>query len=104
MSSQAALVTGATGLLGREVVKAFEKAGWNVTGTGFSRASGDTLKVDLTKQAEIDAALDKAKYVVLCSSSMRSHPAPLAQRAIHFARVCSQQTSIADMCATDPLL
>ena len=63
MSSSAALVTGATGLLGREVVKAFELAGWAVTGTGFSRAGDSTLKVDLTHSDEVEAALDNVKYV-----------------------------------------
>lgn len=33
-----ALVTGATGLLGRQVVAAFKQAGWATIGTGYSRA------------------------------------------------------------------
>ncbi|KAL9060894.1 MAG: hypothetical protein Q9162_000338 [Coniocarpon cinnabarinum] len=61
MASKIALITGATGLLGREVFTAFEKAGWTVTGTGFSRASGDILKVDLTSEDEINAALQRVK-------------------------------------------
>jgi len=32
---KAAVVTGATGQLGRQVVKAFEKEGWEVFGTGM---------------------------------------------------------------------
>lgn len=43
----AALVTGATGLLGRQVLKAFEEAGWQTTGTGFRRAEGAIRKVDI---------------------------------------------------------
>lgn len=42
-----ALVTGATGLLGRQVLKAFSDSGWEATGTGFSRASEKILKVDI---------------------------------------------------------
>lgn len=58
------LVTGATGLLGRQVVKAFGKKDWNARGTGFSRADGATiLKVDLASASEVERALDNIKYV-----------------------------------------
>lgn len=62
--SKAALVTGATGLLGRQLVKAFQYPGrdWSVKGTGLSRADGvSVLKVDLGNQAEVEAALDSVK-------------------------------------------
>ncbi|KAI9723010.1 MAG: hypothetical protein M1812_001459 [Candelaria pacifica] len=56
-----ALVTGATGLLGRQVVKAFDRGGWKVVGTGFTRAKPpSTLKVDLGSQEEIEKVLDDA--------------------------------------------
>lgn len=58
------LVTGATGLLGRQVVKAFGKKDWTAKGTGFSRADGATiLKVDLASASEVEKALDTVKYV-----------------------------------------
>lgn len=72
--SRAALVTGATGLLGRQVVQAFEYPGkdWSAKGTGLSRADGvDVLKVDLGVREEVEAALDKVKYVPLPSSCSR---------------------------------
>jgi S-adenosylmethionine synthetase len=57
-----ALVTGATGLLGRAVTKAFESAGWEITGTGFSRASPPrTLKLDVLDNAEVARVLDEVK-------------------------------------------
>lgn len=62
--SKAALVTGATGLLGRQLLRSFEYPGrdWSVKGTGLSRADGvSVLKVDLQKQAEVEAALDSVK-------------------------------------------
>lgn len=62
--SRAALVTGATGLLGRQVIRAFEYPGrdWSVKGTGLSRADGvQVLRVDLGVQAEVEAALDSVK-------------------------------------------
>ncbi len=60
--SQRALVTGGTGLLGRAVIKAFKSAGWEVTGTGFSRASPpETLKLDVLDEAEVARTLDEVK-------------------------------------------
>jgi NAD(P)-dependent dehydrogenase (short-subunit alcohol dehydrogenase family) len=62
MSSRTALVTGATGLLGREIVAAFREKGWTVKGTGFSRADGvDVLKVDLGNEADVAKVLDEVK-------------------------------------------
>ncbi len=64
MSGKTALVTGATGLLGRQVVTAFERGDWIVKGTGHSRADGVAiLKVDLAKPSEVEAALDKVEFV-----------------------------------------
>lgn len=61
-----ALITGATGLLGRQVVKAFERAGWDVKGTGFTRAKPPTvLKLDLGSTVDVAAALEEVKFVHL---------------------------------------
>jgi S-adenosylmethionine synthetase len=60
--SQRALVTGGTGLLGRQVIKAFENADWQVTGTGFSRASPPkVLKVDIQDETEVAKVLDEVR-------------------------------------------
>ena len=62
MSGKTALVTGATGFLGRQVVKAFASHDWTVKGTGFSRADGvNILKVDLANAAEVEKALEEVK-------------------------------------------
>ncbi|KAL9098073.1 MAG: hypothetical protein Q9163_006196 [Psora crenata] len=54
-----ALVTGATGLLGRQVVEAFATAGWLVIATGYSRAnSSEYHKVDITNAKEYNDAYD----------------------------------------------
>jgi S-adenosylmethionine synthetase len=55
------LVTGATGLLGRQVVKAFQRADWETVGIGFTRTPPEFLKVDLTSEDEIAKALDSIK-------------------------------------------
>lgn len=60
--SKTVLITGATGLLGRQVVRAFQEAGWKVVGTGFTRANPPSiLKLDLGDEAEIDRVLNEVK-------------------------------------------
>jgi NAD(P)-dependent dehydrogenase (short-subunit alcohol dehydrogenase family) len=60
--ARTALITGATGLLGRQVVKAFERAGWEVKGTGFTRAKPPTiLKLDLGSEADVARTLEEVK-------------------------------------------
>ena len=57
------LVTGATGLLGRQVVRAFERRQWRARGTGLSRADGaQVLRVDLGSAAEVEKALDEVRW------------------------------------------
>ncbi len=54
MKGKTVLVTGASGLLGRQVVRAFELREWKVTGTGFGRADGvSILKVDLNQLDQV---------------------------------------------------
>ena len=62
MAEKTALVTGATGFLGRQVVKAFAGHGWAVKGTGLSRADGvDVLRVDLEDRAEVEGVLEAVR-------------------------------------------
>lgn len=57
-----ALITGATGLLGRAVLKAFEASGWNAVGTGFSRADPPRiLKCDIQDEADLAQLIEKVK-------------------------------------------
>jgi uncharacterized protein YbjT (DUF2867 family) len=72
MAQRTVLVTGATGLLGREVVAAFRllHSGWTVKGTGHSRADGvDILKVDLESAADVAKTLDETRYVLFVAAS-----------------------------------
>jgi dTDP-4-dehydrorhamnose reductase len=75
MSQRTVLVTGATGLLGREVVRAFKLKNWNVKGTGLSRADGvDVLKVDLSSEAEVKKVLDETKPHVIVHAAAQRFP------------------------------
>lgn len=56
------LITGASGLLGRQVFNTFQHSGVLVVGQGFSRATPPTiLKADLEKAEEIKGILDNVK-------------------------------------------
>ena len=58
-----ALVTGATGLLGRQIILAFERGGWEVVGTELKRARPPKLRsLDLAKLSAISSLLDEVKY------------------------------------------
>lgn len=53
------LVTGASGLLGRAIVKEFESHDWNVVGLAFSRSSPKLKKVDLRNPNEVKETIEK---------------------------------------------
>lgn len=60
--ARTALITGASGFLGRQVVQAFQSAGWNAVGTGLTRPNPPgILKVNLTEPAEVTSILDEVK-------------------------------------------
>ncbi|KAI1041000.1 hypothetical protein LB505_010293 [Fusarium chuoi] len=70
MAERTVLITGATGLLGREVATTFGLKNWNVKGTGYSRADGiNTFKVNLSNETEVGEFLDETKPQVLLNGS-----------------------------------
>ncbi|KAI1771927.1 NAD(P)-binding protein [Hypoxylon cercidicola] len=101
MSGKTALVTGATGLLGRQVVRAFERGNWNVKGTGYSRADGvSILKVDLVNAEQVASTLDNVKpqAVVHCAANRfpdKCDNDPEGTRAINVEAT----RSLASLCA-----
>ncbi|RYP13661.1 hypothetical protein DL765_006791 [Monosporascus sp. GIB2] len=106
MSDKTALVTGATGLLGRQVVRAFERKQWAVKGTGYSRADGSQiLKVDLGNASEIEKVLDEVKpqVVVHCAANRfpdKCDADPEGARALNAAATAS----LASQCAARSVL
>ncbi|KAK2865111.1 hypothetical protein FQN49_003903 [Arthroderma sp. PD_2] len=96
--TRTALVTGASGLLGRQVLKAFQQDGsWTVTGQGFTRASPpEILKADLTVAAEVEKLLDDVK----CSFTV-SHPSIQPYMADRYEGAANR---FPDKCDADPSL
>ncbi|PMB68629.1 Methionine adenosyltransferase 2 subunit beta [Beauveria bassiana] len=82
MVDRTVVITGATGLLGRQVSRVFRRKGWNVKGTGFSRADGvDVLKVDLGNPSEIEKLLEETNpdVIVHCDRHLLSTADQLTQ-------------------------
>ncbi|KAG8529830.1 uncharacterized protein KY384_005311 [Bacidia gigantensis] len=72
--AKTAVVTGATGFLGRQVLQVFSSAGWKAIGTGYSRANPPTLhKIDLSDADAVRSLLDEIKYDTLFHEHCNSH-------------------------------
>ncbi|KUJ17736.1 putative methionine adenosyltransferase 2 subunit beta [Mollisia scopiformis] len=108
-----ALVTGATGLLGRQVIIAFQRAGYDVVGTGFSRAKPPSmLKLDLNSSSSIASVLDETKpdVVVHCAANRfpdKCDSDPDGTRALNItasqtlAQLCAQRSIFLLYISTD---
>lgn len=113
MAGKTALITGATGLLGRQVFKVFEESNWTAKGTGFSRADGTTiLKVDLEDTSEIEKALENVKPSVVVHCAANRFPDkvdkdPEGTRAINIgaskalAKLCAERSIFLIYMSTD---
>ncbi|RKP12580.1 NAD-P-binding protein [Piptocephalis cylindrospora] len=97
------VITGATGLLGRTVLKAFQESEkYEVIGTGWTRAKEPIQALNLLSATEVDQALTRWKPRVLihCAAEKRPDKAqedPEAAEALnvqatgHLARICAEQ-------------
>ncbi|TVY16386.1 Methionine adenosyltransferase 2 subunit beta [Lachnellula arida] len=101
-----ALITGATGLLGRQVVKAFERAGWDVKGTGYTRAKAPSIiKLDLNSSSAIAETLSEVKpqVVVHCAANRfpdKCDSDPAGTRALNITAT----STLASLCAQHNIL
>ncbi|KAE8375397.1 hypothetical protein BDV26DRAFT_267907 [Aspergillus bertholletiae] len=73
--SSVVLVTGATGLLGRQVFNTFKHSGCFVVGQGYSRANPPTiLKADLENKNDIHRVLDEVKPQIIIHCAANRSP------------------------------
>ena len=69
------LVTGASGLLGRSIMKAFQATDtFKVVGTAFSRAKEGLVKLDLTKPEEIVKMISDIKPQIIIHAAAEKRP------------------------------
>ncbi len=69
-----ALITGASGLLGRAVLSAFRAAGWEIRGSAFRRAGTDLDSVDLRNPEAAGAWVRAHRPEVLVHAAAERHP------------------------------
>ena len=75
LTSPHILITGATGLLGRPVLRACAAvSAWRVTGTSFRRTGPGLERVDLSQTEQIPAFLDRLAPTVIIHSAAERRP------------------------------
>lgn len=68
------LVTGASGLLGRAIMREAQKQGHDVRGVAFSRAEGSIARVDLTDSAAVEALVADVQPEALIHTAAERRP------------------------------
>lgn len=68
------LVTGASGLLGRELMRRFRQEKWQNLGLAFSRTREDLLRVDLRDRAEVEKVLVDFRPTVVVHAAAERRP------------------------------
>ncbi len=74
MAARKVLVTGASGLLGREIVKHFIKDGWDVLGLAYSRIDAGLVKVDLKDPIQVKKVFHDYRPNVVVHSAAERRP------------------------------
>ena len=74
MAGRKVLVTGASGLLGREIVKHFRNDGWDVLGLAYSRIQNGLVKVDLKDPSQVKQVFNDYKPNIVVHSAAERRP------------------------------
>jgi len=100
VSGVAVLITGATGLLGREVFRVFEEKGWDVHGTGYSRATGRIHKCDLLDPDQWANLCDKIEPQLVIHCAAERRPQALQKNEAYATKINADVSqAIAKTCA-----
>ncbi|XPT03546.1 hypothetical protein M3J09_012637 [Ascochyta lentis] len=99
------LVTGASGLLGRQVQRQFARAGWKAVGTALNRINPpDVVKLNILNAKDIDQVLDDVKpdVVVHCAAnrfpdSCTANPAAARNINVQASRALAEATVARDI-------
>mmetsp|Transcript_108250 Transcript_108250/g.208017 ORF Transcript_108250/g.208017 Transcript_108250/m.208017 type:complete len:360 (+) Transcript_108250:46-1125(+) len=72
-SGRRVLVTGASGLLGRQVMRVFDEKAWSVRGLAFSRTSGPLVKCDIFNHSALAEQFEEFRpsIVIHCAAERR---------------------------------
>ena len=93
------LVTGASGLLGRAIVRCFTGSRWEVLGLAFSRAGEKLRRVDLCDRQAVEKVLDDFQPdVVIHSAAERRPDAVEKQKEATVALNVSATETLASLC------
>ena len=68
------LITGASGLLGREIVKTFKANDWNILGLAYSRVTDELMKVDIKNATDVQRVFNDFKPHVVVHSAAERRP------------------------------
>lgn len=98
--SRRVLVTGASGLLGRALVKEFNSRGWNTLGLAYSRVGKGLRKVDLCRRDEVEAILSEFDPAVVVHAAAERRPDVVEKNteATRALNVTATDT-LADLCS-----
>lgn len=94
------VVTGASGLLGREIFRCFAAEKWEVLGLAYSRAKDGLRKVDLCDPTQVEGVLEEFRPSVVIHSAAERRPDVVEkqQDKTKALNVTATQT-LADLCA-----
>jgi len=93
------IVTGATGLLGRQVVRAFTERGWTVRGLGWSRAGDAIVKCDLFSRSRVEEQFTDFRPDVVIHCAGERKPAALQSNREYAFRINSEAPrNVASVC------
>jgi len=98
--SRKVLVTGASGLLGRELLRRFAQQKWKCLGLAFSRAGGELVRVDLRDRREVEKVLDDFRPTVVVHAAAERRPDVVEQQPEAASRLnVSATETLAELCS-----